>query len=544
MSAGARGRRWGAARSLVTALLLVAVSACASAGGFPVRPPGYQLGPASPLRNAALPEGDAWLRHYLMAGQYDSAVALLGSRQKPRDEVQRLLQLGAVQHYAGRYAASNAALARAERLVEARYARSVRQTVGRFAVNDRMADYRPASVELGMIPYFRLKNYLAIGDLESALVEARKASLLQSSMQDASTTRCGDPFLHFVSGLVFEAGGEINDALVSFRLADRGYSACERPVGLAEPALLGYDLYRTAQRLGIEDVADSALARFALVPSLDHADNGEIVVLLEQGFAAHRVQRSLHVPVYATEIDSLQSGDLAGILAAAAAVTARLAGNLLEQHVWGGSWDDHPAKQLSDALDGAHIVRVAWPEYRPDATRPAAARVFVGEHALDAPVVEDVSAQLVRALSRERSELLTRAVARAMVKYLAARELEKRAKKEGGAAAEFVVGLIANAAANALEQADTRAWSLLPDRISIARLSLPPGSYPLRLELVTVAGAEPEIVELGEVVVRRGERVFLSRRVWGEERGSDPAPRWQMPPSGLATDLVTPAAHP
>jgi hypothetical protein len=266
--------------------------------------------------------------------------------------------------------------------------------------------------------------------------------------------------------------------------------------------------------------------RYAIEPA-PHADAlyGEVIVLLEQGFAAHRTHRSVSVPILRTEIDSLSSKDAGAIVNAAAGVVARLAGNLLEQHFWGEAWDDHPVKQLSDAIDGAHILTVSWPVFRMEASRPAAVRVVVGDSIVQPLLAGDVSTALVDDLQRQYTQVLTRSVGRAIVKYLATRELERKARKEGGETAEFVVGLFANVAANALEQADTRSWSLLPDRISVARLVLPAGSYPVRLELQGADGNGYRVVDLGTVDVEAGRQSFVMERVWGPDVGRERLPQ-------------------
>ncbi|HEU0016324.1 MAG TPA: hypothetical protein VFQ45_21775, partial [Longimicrobium sp.] len=93
-----------------------------------------------------------------------------------------------------------------------------------------------------------------------------------------------------------------------------------------------------------------------------------------------------------------------------------------------------------------------------------------------------------------------------------------KAKKEGGEAAGFLAGLVANVGGNALERADTRSWSLLPDRVSVARLSLPPGEHRVSIE-VTGEDGTVATLDLGTVAVAAGETVVRSRRVWGVEMG-------------------------
>ena len=537
-------------RAAAGAALAAVLAGCGARSHFPARPAPESLPEGSPLRSATLAEGDAWLRHYLMAGDHESALRLLdaGARTAPRDELVRRLQLGLVLHQAGRYAESNDAFEWAEREAEDRFTRSVSRAAGSVLVNDRVLEYLPSRAERAMVPYYRMLNYLGLGERGEATVEARKAGALLDG-REAGEGCSGEAFLPYFAGMVHQAAGERNDALVSLRRAQRAFDGCADE-GLAAPPGLGPDLLRAAAELGVREVADSARRRYGPGPAALAGRPAELVVMVEHGWVAHRAGEDIHVPVFPEDLDGLEGdADGDGVAAAAARVSARLFGNLAEQASYGSAFDEHPAVRWAATLGGAHVLKFAWPVYRLEASRPAAVRVLVDDSASATASVEDVSSGVVRDFEARRPLVLTRAVGRGVVKFLAARELEKKAEKEGGEVAGYVAGRIANIAGNVLEQADTRSWSLLPDRISLARLSLAPGEHRVRIEVQRGAGEAPDTLDLGVVSVRPGERAFLSRRVWGEE-GGDPAPlrRWyrrgfrgEYDPR-WAADLATPRA--
>jgi hypothetical protein len=145
-------------------------------------------------------------------------------------------------------------------------------------------------------------------------------------------------------------------------------------------------------------------------------------------------------------------------------------------------------------------------------------RVVVDGEPYDAPLAGDLSAAVLRRWEAQRAGMLARLVARGVVKYLVANEVEKKAKKEGGDAAGFLAGLVANVGGNALERADTRSWSLLPDRVSLTRLSLPPGEHQVRIEFTAQDGAMGTL-DLGTITVAAGQTVVRSRRIWGVDMG-------------------------
>ena len=505
------------------ALLALALAACAGAGAYPAMPAPETLPANSPLLSQSLGRTDAWLRRYVMEGKPDSAVAMLdeASRVRPRDDLLRHLQLGLVYHYAGKWEASNAAFEWAEREAGQRWTRSLTQQAGELLLNDAVAGYVPPPGEMALIPYYRMLNYLALGASDGALVEARKASDWLGRLSDGKDPCVGDGFVHYLAGLAFRGAGERGDALVSYRNAERSFGACAEKDEAGAPEWLGAELYRAALDAGVRDVADSAAVRYRLTHLAAQPDAGaaELVVFVENGWVAHRASADVHVPVFADEVDGVDGTDAGQVASAATRTIARLIGDLQQQAYWGESWDDRPEFQAAAMADGAYVMKLAWPEYRLEAAEAPAVRVVVDSQAVDAPVVEDLSAVMLRRWQGERPAVFTRMVGRGIVKYLASNALERHARKKGGEAAGWITGRIANLAGNALERADTRGWTLLPDRISVARFTLPAGEHEVRLEVLDASGAVAQTLELGRITLHPRGTLILNRRVWGDEMG-------------------------
>ncbi|HEU0013770.1 MAG TPA: hypothetical protein VFQ45_08805, partial [Longimicrobium sp.] len=404
-------------RALAVAALAAAAGACAGAGRYPAIPAPETLPEGSPLLSETLHPGDAWLRHYLMAGDADAALALLEGRGGPRDELLRRLQQGVVLHQAGRWAESNAALEWAEREAEQRVTTSVSRLGGMLVLNDASARYVPPPAEMAMLPYYRMLNYLALGDADAAAVEARKAGAYFGALRDrgAGEPCVGEGLVQYLSGHAFARAGEANDALVSLRQAERAYQACE---GAAPPPELGADLYRWAMRAGVGEVAQQAAERYRVPPAAADGDAGELVVLVEHGWVAHRAHADIHVPVFPHELDSLNSGSGGAVTSTVVGVVAHTAANLIEQAEWGDAWEERPEVQIADALDGAYIMKLAWPVYRLESLSAPEVRVVVDGEPYDAPLAGDLSAAVLRRWEAQRAGMLARLVARGVVKYL------------------------------------------------------------------------------------------------------------------------------
>ncbi len=61
-----------------------------------------------------------------------------------------------------------------------------------------------------------------------------------------------------------------------------------------------------------------------------------------------------------------------------------------------------------------------------------------------------------------------------------------------------------------LEEPDTRSWQTLPGRLTLVRIPLPAGRHDLQIELKGDKFNRPKIINLPDVKVRQGQRVFRS----------------------------------
>jgi hypothetical protein len=236
---------------------------------------------------------------------------------------------------------------------------------------------------------------------------------------------------------------------------------------------------------------------------------------VENGWVAHRAGEDIHVPIFKDELDAAHDGNSGDV---AARVVARLLGNVQERAYWGEAFDDNPAFQVAAAADGGYVMKLAWPEYRLEAADAPQVRVVVDSVAADAPVVEDVSAAMLRRWEAERPGVFTRMVGRGIVKLVATQAVEREATKKDETAG-WIAGRVLNLAGNLLERADTRSWSLLPNRISVARFTLPAGEHAVRVEVLDADGGVAQSLDLGRVTLQPQGTLVLNRRVWGEEMG-------------------------
>lgn len=440
------------------------------------------------------------LRTLFVAGDWQRALARIDARPGGTDRLLELLQRGHVLHYAGEFVESNAVYQQAEDLSASLYTRSVSQAAASLIINDTTIDYRGKPHELAMVQFYRAFNYLSLGDADAAQVEARKATLRLADAVEATLRELERPedreaarnlqdsgFLHWFSGLLFEANGVANDAFIAYRNAARAYVAGGGLTGIAPPPALGRDLERVGLPHGFrKEVEEMRTAWPELFPavaeSLPADAGGELVFVLESGWVATRDQVVLNIPVLDVDRRTYRS-------------TEDLAWELVNRA--------SPGWSRGYGVGIEYWLTVAVPVMAPPITGPVTGVRITGGgvEALSEPA-DDLSRRAQAIFEAERPQMLFKTFVRALAKFAAARA----AKNQDEAA-----GLIVNILGVLSERADTRCWLTLPDRLAVARLRLPPGRHELRVDYLDAGGrvvlSEVEVVEVGA-----GGWLFLNRR--------------------------------
>ncbi|MGH7482334.1 MAG: hypothetical protein ACRELV_09275 [Longimicrobiales bacterium] len=496
----------------------------------------YDVGPDGLRRH------DAELRRLLAERRYERAFEQL-SEAAPEDELLGLLYAGVVGYYAGEYQGSAEALDRAALLAEDRYTKSVSRAAASMLTSDYTIEYEPASTERLLIHYYAALDYLARDDADGAAVEARRLSaLLEQTEHEARPTPELRRVLRYFAGAVFEAAGETNDAAVAYRHAQ------------GRPA--------------------------AGLDSLDGGDSlpgtGELVLLVERGFVAHRTEQAAIIALDGTEAHALTAGDDGRRWDVATLLAGRVLAELAATEPYGRHRDgtvfvdlpDDPALRFDPACDEEvsgevaeagsgpsvaagevpapadtierdrrsaradcelddlmpYILKIAWPRYERSGTWPTL-DVPAGHAAmlLDASVSDAVIADF----ERDRALLVARTLARAAAKMALTKAIEREAA-ERDETLGAIAGLLGNLGGLLTERADIRCWGLLPARLSVVRLRLPAGQHSLRVgaDGALRLGAAPENASPGgtgpvarsasaaEVRIPEGGVAVAALRLW------------------------------
>lgn len=389
----------------------------------------------------------------LVAGNPALALAALEKQEAAeRDKTLYLLEKAMLLRLNGDFRGSNAAFEEAKSLIENLSAVSVTETAGSLLINDGTRGYLGEPFEQALLHAYAALNYLDLGDVEAARVEALQMDVkLKELARGDDGPLARNAFARYLAGIVYEERGEWSDALISYRKAWETFLAQSKLYPVKVPSFLESDLLRLTAQLDAEDEHkrfQEAFGRKTWPDAQAYADNGELIFLLHNGLAPRKQERI--TIIYPPQAE--------------------------------------------------RIVTVALPYYEVRPSGIANARVTVGGNEAVTETVENVNALALKTLDASMPAITARAIVRAVAKY----KLSDKVGKENRSA-----GMVANIAALLTERADTRSWLTLPGEIQMARVLAPPGHYRVKVELFTTAGTSAAVREF-DVTLEKGKKQFLS----------------------------------
>ncbi|MDR3347083.1 MAG: hypothetical protein LBN32_00560 [Helicobacteraceae bacterium] len=322
---------------------------------------------------------------------------------------------------------------------------SVSEQVSSTLVNDGMIAYYGDDYERVYLHFYDIINYLLLGDSEGARVETMQAD---ERLKHIGTGRYeDDAAMLYLSGIVFEATREPENALVAYRRAYQSYK--NGFFGVAMPQSLKYDLVRLSDRLRIGNELRQYRREFG-IDRVDYGKNtGEMIVIASVGLA--------------------------------------------------------PIKRPVDfmSVSPLGLISISIPRYerRPRFGAPVLA---IGNQQIVMERLSDIAAIAHNTLEAKMPEIIARTTARIVAKKgmeHAAAAVGGKNDNGAGAFAKLVVGLVNIAT----EVADTRSWLTLPDEIYIARAHVPSGRYN-----VFVAMQNGVQKDYGTLEIKAGDRLLLA----------------------------------
>lgn len=416
----------------------------------------------------------------LEKGQPESAYSYLQKHAPTEPDIPFLFELGLVAHYANHRMESSAAFNQATDIAEDRYTKSVSKEVGSLVTSDKLRPYSANQYERLLSHYYSALNYVYQGQLEGALVECRRATELIKYFrgEDEKSDLFGTPFLAYLSGMIFEADGEWNDAYISYKQAAAYYQNAAEKTDVAVPDDIGHSLMRLAQILGFLDELERYQKQYGEAP-VRPENTGELIFFYESGYVPPKDNAVVMFPILTTD-KILDAEKFAPTLAKREGVT-------------------YPKVQVQ------YLLRVAMPTIKSLRPNFVGIEIKAGQNEKRGILVADVENIAIETLNTQRPILLVRTLMRALAKYLTVHGAKKVNKN---------LGILANLVGVVTEQADTRAWQTLPNQIFMVRMPLPEGTHTLKLSFLDANGQTIQQASIPDVKINPNQATFLNYRTY------------------------------
>jgi len=391
----------------------------------------------------------AGMRQFLEQGRPDLALVEVEKNAEKEGDVMENMNRGILRSMTGDYQGSNDALEKAKNEIEALYATSITKQAGAVIVNDEAISFDGDRFEQVLIHAYMALNYLAESDMDAAAVEIRQADV---KMMEWGDTPEEDPFMRYLAGIIYEALGEDDEALVSYRRAVEVYKATNDKQGLGVPLQAKKDLLRMLAKNGLWSEYKQYRKELGMQQYQAPNDKGygELVVVFNNGLVPQRQMKAFQT--YSSEL----------------------------------------------ALN----IRIAVPDYPNPPSYVNQVQLNVGPVEKLLEPVENLDGLARAALSSDMPVITARAIARAVVK----KKSEKEAGDRGGALGQLAM-LVLN---TATEIADTRCWNTLPQMIQVGRVFLKPGQYDLKLNVIGRTGAVVDSIT-APVSIVAGKKTILNK---------------------------------
>ena len=331
-------------------------------------------------------------------------------------------------------------------------------SLGRYLWSDEATVYRAPAYEKTILNTLNMLNYLAMGRLSGARVEARRLTVSERHLRDRDDTHGLSALGAYLSGFTFERSGRWDQAM-------RHYADAKVRGGAPTLDAAIEDLHRRSgawdRRLGDPPP-----------PSSDRpAPDGQAEILVVVGTGRvpsrfpERVPLGLGVAYLTTPTCAPHC------LTPAQRAQARTVA----------------AKGLTTWLNYPGLRRV-----RP---RVTGADVTIGGRPAPGASALDLEALAWSAFERSKGVIMLAAFSRAVTRALAgagAATLVRSAAgdREGGDAMGFLVGLLVEGLMVAADVPDTRSWSTLPARLHVFRARVPAGAHRVQIQLLGPAAEE------------------------------------------------------
>ena len=221
----------------------------------------------------------------------DTLLSLESISPPGRDRAQYLLNTGLLKSITGDFEGANRDLQSAKDILDDLQAISVSENLGAAIVNETLRSYDGSASERVLLHLLLSINYLMLNDLDAARVEVLQADVVMKELAREDEPIGQLASAHYIAGLIYELGGELDDAMISYRKAANIMGLRNMP----PPPVLQSSLLSLSQRLGLDEEYKKYREQFTFVVKPHAPDSAEIIVIYWDGVVTGKRGNTLSV---------------------------------------------------------------------------------------------------------------------------------------------------------------------------------------------------------------------------------------------------------
>ena len=401
-------------------------------------------------------------------GQYERAKEFVEMNQelkKERNSLLYALELGVLSHLNGNYQESNLWLEKAAARMEELDKISLSGLAADWMFSEKFHPYRGEDYERVLVHYYMALNYLMMDRLQEALVECRRFNSLLQRFNDRYEEKSvykSDAFMLYLSGLIYDAMGELNDAFIDYRHAYETYrSDYAEYYATPLPSQLPEQLLRTSEGLSFSSDFQNYWQEFPGTrwpTQQEFRNSARLVVIWNKGLIPYKVEKLFR---------------------------------------WYTGWNDVDRP-------GCYI-KFGFAELVPRIEFLSQATITVNGRTQSLDLAEQLGKIAQKNLEDRRLRTAMHAVSRNVIRCVAEQALEEQ---------HWIWGWILAGATELTEGVDVRHWFLLPSEMHITQMLLPPGTSDVELRFSDPSGNPSQQASFENVNLQAGKTTFLIHRTF------------------------------
>jgi uncharacterized protein len=331
-------------------------------------------------------------------------------------------------------------------------------SISKFMFSDDATLYKAPPFEKLLINTTNMLNYLALGNANSAQIEARRFIVNRKYLKDreGESARGMLALGSYLCGVAFEMGGETD---IAMRHYGDAYEAGGVPT--LKEAVRRLASYSGATDPRMKDVVGDTPVEF-------DAKDAEVVVIYQSGMAPYRYPERMPIGP-------------AVVIASNNRRNQRLS-----------------SKQRDQAGRFAAKGLLKWVNYPSLRSQKGPARrvtVEVDKRPITSGVGLDVQNTAVKEFERVKGTLIAASITRLITRAIAGSVGEGiGAKATGNKQLGFVIGLLLEGAMTAADTPDTRSWVTLPAQFHVARVRVPAGAH--TVEVISNGRSRQKVIKI------------------------------------------------